>query len=61
MININRIEQGLYKTDSTSIINTRYCYEYTSEEEALLKYEKYSYDNKLIFDSGSTCEVDKVI
>jgi len=60
-VNVKRIDQDLYKTDSSLIIKTRYCYEYTYGEEAVLKYEEYSYDNKLIFDSGTICEVDKVI
>ncbi len=60
-VNVKRIDQDLYKTDSGLIIKTRYCYEYTYGEEAILKYEEYLYDNKLIFDSGTICQVDKII
>lgn len=57
---VSRVDQNLYKTDSGVYISTKYCYEYSYSEEAILKYEDYSYDNKLIFDSGTTCDVDKV-
>ena len=35
-------------------IETKYCYEYATRAEAVLRYEQYSYDNKLIFDSGTS-------
>lgn len=57
---IKRVDSNLYKTDSGLHIKTKYCYEYSYGEEAILKYESYSYDNKLIFDSGSTCDVEKI-
>ena len=60
---IKRSESNLYIATSGSakiIIKTKYCYEYTYHEEAVLLYDKYSYDNKLIFKSGSSCDVDKV-
>lgn len=59
-VNVKRIEQDLYKTDSGLYIQTQYCYEYTYGDDAVLKYEQYSYDNKLIFDSGTSCDVKKV-
>jgi len=59
-VNVKRVEQNLYKTDSGLYIQTKYCYEYAYGEEAVLKYEDYSYDNKLVFDSGTTCDVEKV-
>lgn len=59
-VNVKRIEQDLYKTDSGLYIQTKYCYEYTYGDDAVLKYEQYSYDNKLIFDSGTSCDVKKV-
>ena len=63
-VTVTRIEQDLYKVEyqSPSIyIVTRYCYEYVYHEEAVLKYEQYSYDNTLFFDSGGSCEVDEVL
>jgi hypothetical protein len=59
-VNVKRVDQDLYKSDSGVYIQTKYCYEYTYGDEAVLKYEDYSYDNKLIFDSGTTCDVAKV-
>ena len=60
-VNVKRIDQDLYKTTTGGLyIKTRYCYEYTYGDDAVLKYEDYSYDNKLIFDSGTSCDVEKV-
>ena len=60
-VNVKRVDQNLYNTTTGGLyIKTRYCYEYTYGDDAVLKYEDYSYDNKLIFDSGTTCEVEKV-
>lgn len=59
-VNVKRIDKDLYKTDDGVYIQTKYCYEYTYGDDAVLRYEPYSYDNKLIFDSGTTCEVVKV-
>jgi hypothetical protein len=30
-------------------------------EDAILQYDKYSYNNKIIFESGTTCDVEKVL
>lgn len=57
---IKRLDQDLYKTSEGVYIQTKYCYEYVYGEDAVLRYEKYSYDNKLIFDNGTVCEVEKV-
>ncbi|OSZ76736.1 hypothetical protein [Hydrogenophaga sp. IBVHS1] len=59
-VNVRRVDQDLYKTSEGFFIQTKYCYEYTYGDDAVLRYERYSYDNKLIFDSGTTCEVAKV-
>lgn len=60
-VNVKRVEQDLYKTTTGGLyIQTRYCYEYTYGDDAVLKYEDYSYDNKLIFNSGTSCDVVKV-
>ena len=59
-VNVRRVDKDLYKTSSGLFIQTKYCYEYAYGEDAVLKYEQYSYDNKLIFDSGTSCEVAKV-
>ena len=60
-INVKRVEQDLYKTTTGGLyIQTRYCYEYAYGDDAVLKYEEYSYDNKLVFDSAASCDVVKV-
>lgn len=60
-VNVKRIDKDLYKTTTDGLyIQTRYCYEYTYGDDAVLKYDQYSYDNKLIFDSGTSCDVVKV-
>ncbi len=57
-VSITRIDGNVYQ-DATSrlLILTNYCYEYTYSEDAVLKYEPYSYSNQLIFDSGNRCPV----
>lgn len=57
---VKRIDADLYRTSEGVYIQTRYCYRYTYGEDAVLKYEQYAYDNKLIFDDGEVCEVVKV-
>jgi hypothetical protein len=59
-VNVKRIEQDLYKTSSNLYIQTQYCYEYALGEDAILKFEQYGYSNKLIFDSGTSCDVKKI-
>ena len=60
-VNISRVDQDLYKDhNSGNYIQTRYCYEYVYYQDALLKYEPYSYSNKLIFENDNTCDVEKV-
>ena len=63
-VTVTRIEQDLYKVEyrsPTVYIVTRYCYEYAYHEEAVLKYERFSYSNRLVFDSGGSCEVDEIL
>lgn len=60
---VRRIDNNLYSFRSgivSGIVVTRYCYEYSYNEEAILKYEEYSYDNKIIFNNGKVCEVASV-
>lgn len=59
-VNVRRIDKDLYKTSDGVYIQTKYCYEYAYGDDAVLIYEKYSYDNKLVFDNGTVCEVEKV-
>ena len=59
-VSVRRIDKDLYKTSEGVYIQTKYCYEYAYGDDAVLSYEKYSYDNKLIFDNGTVCEFEKV-
>jgi hypothetical protein len=57
---VKRVDENLYKTSEGFYIETQYCYHYTYGEDAILKYEQYSYSNKLIFDDGESCDVKRV-
>lgn len=59
-VHVKRIDKDLYKTSDGVYIETQYCYHYSYGEDAILKYEPYSYDNKIIFDNDQSCEVKKV-
>ena len=59
-VNVKRIDKDLYKTSEGVYIETQYCYHYTYGEDAILKYEPYSYDNKIIFDNDDSCDVKRV-
>jgi len=57
-VNITRIDQDLYKDTNTGYyIKTRNCYEYVYYEDAIYN----SDTQKLIFDNGSSYDVDKII
>ena len=60
VVQVKRIDKDLYKTDQGVYIQTKYCYRYAYGDEAVLSYDQYGYDNKLIFDDGDTCDVVKV-
>lgn len=60
-LTVTRIDKDLYKTSEGVYIQTKYCYEYAYGDDAVLIYEKYSYDNKLVFGNGTVCEVVKVL
>jgi len=58
-VNVKRDDSNLYiDTSSNLIIKTKYCYEYTYGDEAVLIYDKYSYSNQLVFKNGQKCDVD---
>lgn len=60
-VHVKRIGTNLYKDlNSGIIIETQFCYKYTFGEDVILKYEPYSFDNKLIFDDGSSYRVVKI-
>lgn len=58
-VNVRRIEKDLYRdTSSKTIIETRYCYEYSYGDDAILQWDGRYGDNWLLFiDSQTKCEV----
>ena len=61
-VNVTRVESNLYKdTNSGIYIKTRYCYEYAYSQDATLKWEGAYGNNWLIFDSGTKCDVEKLL
>ena len=57
---VKKIDENLYKTSDGFYIETQYCYHYSYGEEAILRYEQYSYSNKIIWEDDSTCDVKRV-
>ncbi|WP_104488828.1 hypothetical protein [Acinetobacter indicus] len=56
---IQRDDSNLYIDNTLNlVIKTKYCYEYSYGEDAILIYDKYSYSNQLVFKNGSKCGVD---
>ena len=56
---IKRDDSNVYiDNNSKLIIKTKYCYEYTYGDNAILIYDKYSYSNQLVFENGNKCDVD---
>ena len=64
-VEVTRIAKDLYKIDGTDyIIKTRFCYEYSYFDDAILIIENtYGYNiGRLIFiDSKDECDVEKII
>lgn len=56
-VTVKRIGENLYKTDTGLYIETSGCTEEVVENKAVLKYEKNSDNNKIIFENGSSCAV----
>lgn len=57
---VKRIDKDLYRTSEGVYIETQYCYHYSYGEDAILKYEQYGHDNKIIWEDDSTCDVKRV-
>jgi hypothetical protein len=57
-VSVSRIDSNLYRDhNSKTLIETRYCYEYATRDDAVLRWEGRYGNNKLVFSSGTTCEV----
>jgi len=61
-VQVTRVSQDLYKTAEGFFIKTRYCYEYSFGEDAILKWDGPGYaGSELIFVNGGKCDVDRVL
>jgi hypothetical protein len=61
-VTVTRIGQDLYQDLTTGIvIQTQFCYEYVYYDDAILKYEQYSYGNKIVFEDGEACDVKRIL
>lgn len=61
---VKKIQRDLYTGRDAAyqkiVIETQYCYvEASGAEKATLKYDEYSYDNKIVFDKDS-CDVKSI-
>ena len=56
-VTIKRVGSNLYKTETGLYIETKDCIEMVEGNKAVLKYEKGSESNELIFENGSKCPV----
>ena len=57
-VNVSRVDNNLYRDHtSKAIIETRYCYQYATRDDAVLRWEGRYGNNRLIFSSGTTCDV----
>jgi hypothetical protein len=59
-VTVTRSDANIYKLRSgfaEGIIETRYCYEYAYSDPAILIYDRYSSNNKIVFSSGTVCDV----
>lgn len=60
-VNVKREAANIYKDYNLGVfIFTKYCYEYTYGDNALLKYSQNAFDNELIFSNGQKCQVSDV-
>jgi hypothetical protein len=57
-VNVSRLDSNLYRDHtSKAIIETKYCYEYATRDDAVLRWEGRYGNSRLIFSSGTACEV----
>jgi len=54
---VKRIGENLYKTNTGTYIETSDCPEEVAANNAVLKYEKKSKNNKITFENGKSCSV----
>ena len=57
-VTVSRVDSNLYRDhNSKALIETRYCYEYATRDDAVLRWEGRYGTNKLIFSSDQSCDV----
>ena len=60
-VKVTRVQQDVYQDElSRGLIETRGCSEHVFKSDAVLSYEAYSHGNKLLFESGTVCDVVRV-
>jgi len=58
IVTVSRYRENIYQDDrSGKLIQTEDCHKDSDPEEAILKYERDSHSNKLIFEDGTICDV----
>jgi hypothetical protein len=59
-VTVTRVDKDLYKIENTRpvvYIETQHCYQYATRDDAILRYERYGTNNKLIFSDDTSCDV----
>ena len=57
-VNVIRVTEDLYKDNYSGVfIKTSFCFEYAYGEDAVLKYDDFGFNNMLIFQDGTICDV----
>ena len=61
-VTVTRKGSNVYRDSVSGVyIITRACYEYATEDDAVLRYDKYDkWDNRLVFAKGAECAVVEV-
>lgn len=61
-VNVKRHDKDIYKINGNgTFVLTKFCNQFISYDDAILKYSAGAYDNKLIFSNGNSCDVQKVL
>lgn len=61
--NVKRVDQDLYSAEAgfrSIYIETQYCYHNAYGEAATLKYDSFTFDNKIIWQDESSCQVKRI-
>ena len=56
-VTVKKVGENLYKTNTGLYIETSECEEIVAGNKAVLKYEKNSDKNEIVFESGNSCAV----